>query len=471
MSFKSISLALNLLVYSGSVFAICPTSEGKKGFPIWYDGECNIDPIVKNPNTACQAKDMLQRYGYNPATPNMMGVPNIVAEGYSYPPLEYQAWKLCESTQRSRCSQSLDLLLMSYNNLVSTHFSPEKPDAVGFLEPNPSKKMLDYNFNRALNFLNSRNAEILALIEATSIKVKERTDAYAGSQSPSDVEKSIVDDFNSLANKTANLSADEHALYQSTEMFISKITTMNLRAGSLTRGYECTSKSVPAFAETFSAAVDKYNANLTDASVALQGIRKEIHDRAQQRSNLLSLAYYKLKFGFYKKVAGIRGQKVDQVIDKLYQDLALDKVLWQMTDWWTTASVKGLAGGLHTTYYFYSEPLRILRAEKEEAAKFKEIISALTGVEQKNRDIALKSIDDKIAMIDSNLSYIQKYGWQGFLKLQKQYAAQRAAALPNKAVCQEKTKEFLAKANPATTLAQFDAASPLYKITVDICTK
>ncbi|MDQ3231429.1 MAG: hypothetical protein M3Q07_06370 [Pseudobdellovibrionaceae bacterium] len=412
---------------------------------------------------------MLQRFGYNPATPNMMGVPNIVVDGYPHRPLEYQAWKLCESTQRARCSQSMDLLLLSYNNLVNTHFSPEKADAVSFVEPNPGKVRLDYSFDRAFKYLNVRNSEVLSLIESTSVKLKERTESYVGSQNPSDIEKAIVDEFKNLGMKAASVSADEHAVFASTDAFISKLTDMNLEVGNMTRGYECTSTAAPAFAEAFNASVDKYNTNVKDASSALMIIRKEIHGRSQQRGNLLSLAYYKLKYGFYKKIAGIRGQQIDQVIDQLYQDLALDKVLWQVTEWWTAASVKGLAGGLHTTYYFYSEPLRILRAEKEKATKFKEVVAGLNGIEQINRDTALKSIDSKISMIDSDIAFIQKYRWEGFLGLQKKYAQQRAAALPNNLICQEKTRDFLAKASTVTTLSQFDSVSPYYKITVDIC--
>ncbi|WP_141733398.1 hypothetical protein [Oligoflexus tunisiensis] len=457
------------LLTSGSIYAICPTSEGNKRLPPWYDGECNISPLFKNPNNACQAKDLLEKFGYDPSTPNMMGVPNIVVDGFSHRPLEYQAWRLCESTQRARCLQSMDLLYISYNNLVSIHFSEDKPDSVSYLEPNPNKKPLDYSFDRAIRFLNTKNDEVLSLIESTSGKAKQRTDSFTAQQSASDLDRAIVNAFKDLSNKASGLSADERVLFESTDSFIRKLTEMNYRVGSLTKGYDCTSQPVPDFNSDFTASVDKYNANIKDASNAIQIIRKELHQRAKHRSDLLALAYYKLKYAFYKKVAGIRGEKIDAIIDQLYRDLALDKLMWEMTDWWTAASINGLARRLHTDYYFYSEPLRILKSQKEQALKFKDRMSSLSGVNSAALAIALKSVDDKVSIIDSDIKYIEKNGWQGFLSLQKNYAARLAAALPNNNICQTKAKEFLAKAGEVKTLAAFDLVSPLYKSTAEVC--
>ncbi|HEY9664404.1 MAG TPA: hypothetical protein V6C65_38660 [Allocoleopsis sp.] len=447
------------------------SSPQARGLPFWYRADCSLPEEFTNPDLACKARSFLKKHGYSPEKSGDFGLVPVIIDGYYYPPLETQAWKLCEKAMRIRCMQAIDYLGLSYNNLLNIHFGSEKAEAIVYSEPNPLNKPVDFNVDRNLRYLNARNEQALSAIATVSNEISQKIDQFSNDQNASFFEREIIDRFSALRSQLIDLSVQERKFYSMTDALIGKIAYMNQKVGNLTNGFECESTAVPDLAKLISDTASVYNSSLKELNPVVDEVRKEVHDRAQQRSFLMSQAYFKTKYKFYKKLGVIRGKVIEDVMNDIFRDLALDKILWQVTDWWATVSSNGLAGRLHTKYYYYSEPLRILRSEKENANQFKVAIQSLSGIEKSVAQEALKAIDEKIAVIDSNIAFIQTKGWSNLLKLQKDSAAKRAALLPGNISCQEATKYFFGKAEKVSSVESFDSVSPLYRITVDKCVK
>ncbi|MCX6128327.1 MAG: hypothetical protein NTX25_04595, partial [Proteobacteria bacterium] len=166
------------------------------------------------------------------------------------------------------------------------------------------------------------------------------------------------------------------------------------------------------------------------------------------------------------------GQKLDELLGLLNKDLWLNRILWEFADWWVEISINGLADNLHTRFYMYSEPLRILRSEKVIAIGYKERITKhplfTPGAAA---DAAIKSIDEKIALIDGAISFIESRGWQGLLSLQKASAAKRASLLPGNKDCTDSVKLFMEGTATIKDVSSFDENSVLYRKSVAACRK
>jgi hypothetical protein len=60
-----------------------------------------------------------------------------------------------------------------------------------------------------------------------------------------------------------------------------------------------------------------------------------------------------MELALYRAHANQTGKELDQILAEIGATMNLDALLWEVTEWWSKATVNGLAGRLHTRYLQY----------------------------------------------------------------------------------------------------------------------
>jgi hypothetical protein len=116
--------------------------------------------------------------------------------------------------------------------------------------------------------------------------------------------------------------------------------------------------------------------------------------------------------------------------------------------------------------------MRLLKIELQTAQGFRTRLSQAVPNEGALRDETLRSIDDKIKIIQDEIDSLKKKGFEGQLASQISLARRRLAAVgAENATCKKVSEDFLAKAENVKSLAEFDQTSYLYATTVETCVR
>ncbi|MDQ3233558.1 MAG: hypothetical protein M3Q07_17205, partial [Pseudobdellovibrionaceae bacterium] len=200
-------------------------------------------------------------------------------------------------------------------------------------------------------------------------------------------------------------------------------------------------------------------------------VRSEVQAASFERGRLMRLAYYKLRYFAFKKYAEGTKEKVEEILKKLNHDIWLSRLLLDFGEWWVNISVNGMANRLHTKYYNYSEPLRLLRSQHEVAKSY---IARVVGNPQYDPETESLAVDDmklKASIIDDTIKEIEGKGWKYYSDAQVKIAKSRATSLPNVKVCQDAVKVYLDASIGVKDLSDVDRNNPLFKNVIDFCVR
>ncbi|MCX6128139.1 MAG: hypothetical protein NTX25_03630 [Proteobacteria bacterium] len=462
---KSFSLVKTVLflsfIYSNHAFSECKNKDigffdvddncacDLKAKP-WLDASCGrVNPY--NPDHACRLASYIDHHGGNASNPELYSDLHVwQLPGESIFDL---AVKTCESVKKSQCMEYELFRTKMYRSAIS----PFLDDAIGELGLSTT------NIHR--NFLNfsKKSDQIIEQIDHISDAMLIKLEGINSREDAKIAVAFFYDEMKPVQFMMKELTETERILDINLKIITEKTGLIELNTGILKHQLECK--------KYLSGIEQPYNTEIKELFKMMNTYREKVVTIRNNTNKLYNAAYESWTFAPIKKYADVIGKQIVQLSDSLFNDLYLDNLLWQVDDWWTRSTVNGLAGNLHTKYFLYSEPLRILRIEHEEAEKFRDRIRNIRDLNPETLNLALKGLESKMAIIDKNIDFITSKGWQGLLALQKQSALKRASILANNQNCQEITKNFLDQVESVKSVEDFDLLSPLYQQSLTFCVK
>jgi hypothetical protein len=348
--------------------------------------------------------------------------------------------KNCESARQLRCAETELLRQQAFNSIVGS--------------------MLNIPIHQAFLKVASKNADIRQRFDMLSDQMQQNIKTVSTEESLTKVNILLLQDMRAIQPMFKDLSALERQLDVLLDRLAGQLAILDARTVVTQHGFDCT-KLLPNERAS-------YSAKENDVYALINRYRDDARSERRITNRLYNAAYFSWRYLVYKKYAESVGAEIEDVMHNLNGDLAVEQLIWQYADWWTNSSVNGLAGNLHTRYYFYTEPLRILKSLREEALGFKERLKIFEKNNSAAVQEAYKTINANIATIDRGIVFINSKGWSGLLALQIQSAKKRASLVPANQKCQELTQRFVDRSAKITDVDAFDKASYLYKETVSI---
>jgi hypothetical protein len=383
-------------------------------------------------------------------------------EDFAKRPHHQLMYEICEGTTRIICNNFLDNLVTSYYLVLKTHFDEPKaelPLAVSISRPTVQ---VDQNLER--NFLWIKEAEgrsldkIRLFIETSRNKAAGITD----DDSLRKVSKDIDADQRALKSELLTLSKQEADLLRMLRKALSQMQIVVGKSRPL----------VPDQCQDVNDKIEKYNQDILGFIYQTHQLIEYIEKASKEVSDLYLLAVKSSEITIRKRYAVVVKETVESVTDRINRVLFLDRTLWDVASWWYDANKNGLANRLHTRYLLYTEPMRLLKIELQTAQGFRTRLSQAVPNEGALRDETLRSIDDKIKIIQDEIDSLKKKGFEGQLASQISLARRRLAAVgAENATCKKVSEDFLAKAENVKSLAEFDQTSYLYATTVETCVR
>ncbi|HYX31604.1 MAG TPA: hypothetical protein VE954_00730 [Oligoflexus sp.] len=407
----------------------------------WLGPGCEI-PNPYNPDHACRIHSYIEHHGGNPLDRKLSDELHVWWQDEGDQILNL-AWKNCESARQNRCKETELLRQQSFNSIVSS--------------------MVDVPIHQAFLAMATKNADIRRHIDVLSNQMQDKIKNVSTKDDAKLVNKFLMQDMQSIQSMIQELASLERQLNVLLGRLAGQLATLDARTAVVQRGFDC-AKYLPSERAS-------YSLKENDVYTLINRYRGDARAERRITSKLYNAAYFNWRYLVYKKYADSVGIKIEQAMNDLNGDLAVEQIVWQYADWWTRSSVNGLAGNLHTRYYFHSEPLRILKSLREEAVEFKESLKLFEKNNGPAVSQAYKNIDANIASIDRGISSITSKGWQGLLALQVQAANRRASLATSSQKCRKLSQSFVDSSAGIKSVDAFDKASYLYKETVSICNK
>jgi hypothetical protein len=201
-------------------------------------------------------------------------------------------------------------------------------------------------------------------------------------------------------------------------------------------------------------------------------LRRYVGLAGYKRGVLLQKFNKGMELAIYRAQANAEGKDLDDLLDELGAVLVLDSVLWDATDWWTKATMNGLAKRMHLKYLQYRKPLEMLTVEMGRAEMLKGRIRGIAKLDETTKQQAIGTIDEKVQDIQKAMDLVTKRGWSGSLELQKTAAVKRDPLVPaSNVACHEASTAFFDLAAKVVDLETYEAAEAKYKEHVDLCVK
>ncbi len=407
----------------------------------WLGPNCErVDPY--NPDHACRIHSYIKHHGGNPLDRKLSDELHVWWQDEGEQILNL-AWKNCESARLNRCKE-IDLLRQqSFNSIVSS------------MVPTP--------IHQIFLQITNRNADIRSRIDTLSELMQEKIKNVSTKDGAKQVNKFLLQDMRAIQPMFKELNSLERQLDVMLGWFAGQLATLDARAAVVEHGFDC-GKYLPDERAS-------YSSKENDVYALINRYHGDVRDERRITSKLYNATFFNWRYLVYKKYADSVGAEIGRAMDDLNSDLAVEQTVWQYADWWTNSSANGLAGNLHTRYFFHTEPLRILKSLREEALEFKERLKIFERNNGPAVSQAYINIDANIATIDRGLSFITSKGWQGLLALQVEGAKKRAFLAPSNQNCQQLIQRFVDGSSKVKSIDAFDKASYLYKETVTICNK
>jgi len=371
-------------------------------------------------------------------------------------------YETCEGTTRLTCSMFIDNLVTSYYHALKTYFDEPKADLPLAVTISKPTAQVDQNLER--NFLWIKEAEGRSLDKIRSFIETSRNKATGITDDASlrKVSKEIDADQRALKSELLTLSKQEADLLR---MLRNALSQMQIVVGNSRR-------LVPNKCQDVNDKIETYNQDTLGFIYQTHQLIEYIEKASKEVSDLYPLAVKSSEITIRKRYAAVVKDTVESATDKINRVLFLDRTLWDVASWWYDANKNGLANRLHTRYLLYTEPMRLLKSELQTAQGFRTRLSQAVPDTGALRDETLRSIDDKIKIIQDEIDSLKKKGFEGQLASQISLAKRRLAAVgAENATCKKVSDDFLAKAENVKSLADFDQTSYLYATTVETCVR
>jgi hypothetical protein len=127
----------------------------------------------------------------------------------------------------------------------------------------------------------------------------------------------------------------------------------------------------------------------------------------------------------------------------------LDADFMEANTWWYNTSIGGLVGGLHTRYYQFREPLRLLTMAVAEGQSYIDRLKSNKSAPQSAVAKAVASQEQRIKVLNSDIAWLTKRGWTGQFSDQKDTAASWIKTAKS-VVCKNALQNFLDGASKVT---------------------
>lgn len=165
------------------------------------------------------------------------------------------------------------------------------------------------------------------------------------------------------------------------------------------------------------------------------------------------------------------GDSSREAIDKMAKALFVINLSVEIDRWWLPTSANGLAGRLHTVYYQYTMPMRILKANLHDLEKFEGRLSALTDDYGRSAiELVRKSIHDKRRLINDNLSYVENIGWMGMNNKQKKSIDRSSSTINAKSeFCRSTLDSYYKSYNAINDYASYKETESFYYTLATSC--
>ncbi len=447
----------SLFLLIGLASASSPSFGGQCDVP-WLNNNCQLK-CEWNPESACRYAEEIKAAKKDPYDP--LFIPSFLGIMY-VESFERMATELCTSFKKMKCASIVNELYTGYTQVLNTYLEQTDVQKSNFVD-GTSADQFDLTLERNFESLVEQNAEIIKQIDS------ELSGGLAASKTIKTLaeyeqfESNIKTKFQELRDRSIKVSEKERRFDYLTEQMVTKIQSNGVSLLKESVGYECDFKG------EFS--TEKYNVSLALLLEVSNKVRSEVQAASFERGRLMRLAYYKLRYFAFKKYAEGTKEKVEEILKKLNHDIWLSRLLLDFGEWWVNISVNGMANRLHTKYYNYSEPLRLLRSQHEVAKSY---IARVVGNPQYDPETESLAVDDmklKASIIDDTIKEIEGKGWKYYSDAQVKIAKSRATSLPNVKVCQDAVKVYLDASIGVKDLSDVDRNNPLFKNVIDFCVR
>lgn len=371
----------------------------------------------------------------------------------------------CIALSRIQCVEGAEVLVKTYKILLDAYTGDarkNRPTTIGLVGDFPATEI---NVNIFDNFraLKVHHTEVFQEIIKAQKEFEPIIDAVKSAEDAQAARKTLAERVKSIRNSLTKASHYDRVFLNLIDQSQEEITNVVLSAQGVLGRANCSILREP---------VDKIAANSNEYVQKVTALKSYVAKSTLKRSLALEKFQRGTELAIYTQYGASIGESLDQIMDEIGAVFTLDGILWELTDWWASATIRGLAGRLHTEYLQYKEPLNILLAHQGKLEEFRQRIIKIEGLEPAAKDQAIATIADKEKTILQDLDFLIKRGWTGQLERQKLFAQKRQTIIPasNKA-CHDETAKYFAIANHATSFETYELAEAQYKKHYDSCAK
>ncbi|RYZ89400.1 MAG: hypothetical protein EOP04_06900 [Proteobacteria bacterium] len=460
-------LLLSLTLLTNNAFAQSSDTCDRKTKP-WLDESCQ-EPKSLDPNNACLRVSMMKAQGisFEQSVALNAEFKNVRIEKPEDLTRSMQlqtdvwAWELCSSVVTMKCTQSANALAQKYSSSMDKMIISSDEGLEPYVDAKSNSKRLDVNLIKNLKSVTDSQLQFLNDLLVLSRNYQSGQKEIGTEKALYEADRTLYRAASLLRNQAIDLSLKENRYIDLLKSSKSQLQNYAEEGFAYAKHLNCSDVAQ---------SMQIYNDDVKNHFDSIHPIRTLFIENRNRRDLLFSEVYKKLKYSNHKIYTSKTGSEIKDLQLALHQVLALDDFLFQTDEWWNKANTGGLGQRLHTKYYFYSAPLEILNKNKAEGLAFRKQIQEFTA-DPASIAAAIKIMDERLNIIDASLSFLSTKGWVGLLELQKTSAKSRAALLPENKACQQASTGFIQTANSVSNLESFDAASVLYKISVDTCVK
>ncbi|MDQ3232801.1 MAG: hypothetical protein M3Q07_13370 [Pseudobdellovibrionaceae bacterium] len=386
-------------------------------------------------------------------------------EGMNDNDLQAVMYDSCIYLSRIQCAYIGQTVVATYKAMFNGFIGDgrkDKPTVVGFTGTASST---DLNPNIFDNFgvLQQKHAETLRNIESIQTAFLPVIDGIRNADDARRARIALRGRVREITNTLVQSSYYDSVFLGMLEDAGGQLASIGYSANGIAADYNCKVLEGP---------MNKVKENAAAFFGRIDELRRYVGLAGYKRGKLLEKFNKGMELAIYRAQANAEGKDLDQLLDELGAVLVLDSVLWDVTDWWTKATMNGLAKRMHLKYLQFRKPLEMLTAEMGRTEAFKSRIREIAKLDEDTKRQAIGTIDEKVQDIQKAMDLITKRGWPGSLELQKTQATTRVSLIPtSNTACHQVSRAFFDLAAKAKDLTSYEVAEAKYKEHVDLCVK
>jgi hypothetical protein len=366
----------------------------------------------------------------------------------------------CEQIAIIACGRDFDEAQQRFNIFADIFLSDrnkDKPLIFGFTRPN--FRFSNLNINDNITKIESDRANYISEYENLMSDLKKLSDNV-----PSEA---VVTSNVKAANNLISGFENRWTLYFNN---IEKLKDLFRRSNSVLIDWNLriAAKIVDPYCSGYKPQFELAARDSGNLSAAFQKA-VEVINKSNTRYNLAPLASFtenaiKLRYVQTSKT------RLEDLEKSLGAVLRLDSDLMQANTWWYKTSLGGLADGLHTRYYQYREPLRLLTMAAAKGQSYIDLIKGNSTAPTSAVTRAVTTQQQRIKQIENDISWLKSRGWEGQFADQK-LTAQSWQQVAKTQVCRNALKAFMDGAAKVTDdLRDFESfAEPKFLDAMKVC--